>query len=102
MSVKVKRERADQRRHHRVTAPIYVDVSGHRLRAADWSLGGLRIDGFPGQVPAVGEEVQLQLTLPFQGFDVSFDAKLECVRNDPSRARCSPGASRCSASANAS
>ena len=83
MSVKVKRERADQRRHHRVTAPIYVDVSGHRLRAADWSLGGLRLEGFPGQVPAVGEEVQLQLTLPFQGFDVSFDAKLECVRNDP-------------------
>ena len=83
MSVKVKRERADQRRHHRVTAPIYVDVSGHRLRAADWSLGGLRLEGFPGQVPVVGEEVQLQLTLPFQGFDVSFDAKLECVRNDP-------------------
>lgn len=82
MSVKVKRERADQRRHHRVTAPIYVDCGGHRLRAADWSLGGLRIEGYPGALPAVGEEVQLELTLPFQGFDVSFDAKLQCVRND--------------------
>ena len=83
MSVKVKRERADQRRHHRVTAPIFVEVGGHRMRAADWSLGGLRIEAFPDEVPAVGAEVQLQLTLPFQGFDVSFDAKLECVRHDP-------------------
>lgn len=82
MSVKVKRERADQRRHHRVTAPIFVDVGGHRMRAADWSLGGLRIEAYPGELPAPGSEVALQLTLPFQGFDVSFDAKLECVRND--------------------
>jgi multidrug resistance efflux pump len=82
MSVKVKRERADQRRHHRVTAPIFVDVGGHRLRAADWSLGGLRIESYPDAIPAVGAEVLLQLTLPFQGFDVSFDAKSECVRSD--------------------
>jgi multidrug resistance efflux pump len=82
MSVKVKRERADQRRHHRVTAPIFVDVGGHRLRAADWSLGGLRIEGFPEAVPDIGSEVLLHLTLPFQGFDVSFDAKSECVRSE--------------------
>lgn len=83
MAVKVKRERPDQRRHHRVTAPLFVDVEGVRLRAADWSLGGLRLDGFPGQVPAVGAELALGMTLPFQGFDVSFDAKAEVVRNDP-------------------
>ena len=82
MSVKVKRERADQRRHHRVTAPIFVTVDGHRLRATDWSLGGLKIDAFPGQLPELGVEVLLQLTLPFQGFDVSFDAKSECMRAD--------------------
>ena len=82
MSVKVKRERADQRRHHRVTAPIFVTVDGHRLRATDWSLGGLKIDAFPGQLPELGSEVLLQLTLPFQGFDVSFDAKSECMRAD--------------------
>ena len=82
MSVKVKREKADQRRHHRVTAPIFVEVGGHRLRAADWSLGGLRIEGFPETIPEVGAEVLLQMTLPFQGFDVSFDAKGQCVRGD--------------------
>ena len=80
MAVKVRRERPDQRRHHRVSAPLFVDVAGWRVRAADWSLGGLRIEGFPDALPAVGEEVPMHLTLPFQGFDVSFDAKAEVVR----------------------
>ncbi len=83
MSVKVKRERADQRRHHRVTAPIFVDIGGHRLRATDWSLGGLRIENYPGELPAIGAELALHIMLPFQGFDVSFDARSEVVRFDP-------------------
>lgn len=86
MAVKVKRERPDQRRHHRVTAPLFVDVDGVRMRASDWSLGGLRLEGFPGRVPELGSEVALGMTLPFQGFDVSFDAKAQVVRNDPSSA----------------
>ena len=86
MAVKVKRERPDQRRHHRVTAPLNVSVGGHVLRAADWSLGGLRIEAYPDEVPAVGADLNLQLTLPFQGFDVSFHAKSQVVRNDPATA----------------
>jgi len=82
MAVKVKRERPDQRRHHRVTAPLHVEYAGHRVRAADWSLGGLRIEAFPGELPVVGQDVPLQLGLPFQGFDVSFDAKARVVRVD--------------------
>jgi multidrug resistance efflux pump len=80
MAVKIRRERPDQRRHHRVTAPLFVDVCGQRLRAADWSLGGLRLDGYPGPLPEVGTDLALQLTLPFQGFDVSFHAKAVVVR----------------------
>ncbi|MEO0729122.1 MAG: PilZ domain-containing protein, partial [Pseudomonadota bacterium] len=83
MAVKVKRERPDQRRHHRVTAPLFVDVGGWRLRATDWSLGGLRLDNYPDAVPEPGTEIDLHLTLPFQGFEVAFDAKAEVVRNDP-------------------
>ena len=86
MAVKVKRERPDQRRHHRVTAPLYVELDGVRARAADWSLGGLRIEAFPGAIPEVGDELALGLTLPFQGFEVSFDAKARVVRNDPAEA----------------
>lgn len=81
MAVKVKRERPDQRRHHRVTAPLFVGVDGTRLRATDWSLGGLRLDGYPGELPSPGTEKQFHLTLPFQGFDVSFDVKAEVVRS---------------------
>ena len=83
MAVKIKRERPDQRRHHRVTAPLFVRVDGHNLRATDWSLGGLRVDDFPGELPAAGSEHSFHLTLPFQGFDVSFEIKAEVVRTDP-------------------
>jgi multidrug resistance efflux pump len=83
MSVKVKRERPDQRRHHRVTAPLYVTVDGHSLRATDWSLGGLRLDGYPGPLPDPGAQIALHLSLPFQGFDVSFTCQAEVVRRDP-------------------
>ncbi|HMN38509.1 MAG TPA: HlyD family efflux transporter periplasmic adaptor subunit [Hyphomicrobium sp.] len=82
MAVKIKRERPDQRRHHRVTAPLFVRVDGHQFRATDWSLGGLRIDGFPGELPVAGAELSFHLTLPFQGFDVSFDVKGEVVRTN--------------------
>ena len=80
MTVKVRRERPDQRRHHRVTAPLFVDYAGQTVRAADWSLGGLRLESLPGELPEAGSEIALGLTLPFQGFDVSFSVKAEVVR----------------------
>lgn len=83
MAVKIKRERPDQRRHHRVTAPLHVGVGGHVLRATDWSLGGLRLVDYPDPLPEVDAEIQLELTLPFQGFDVTFQVKSAVVRNDP-------------------
>ena len=83
MVVKVKRERPDQRRHHRVTAPFYVEFAGHRTKCSDWSLGGFRIDAHPGELPAPGTEIAINATLPFQGFDVSFEAKAEVIRTDP-------------------
>lgn len=87
MSVKVRRERPDQRRHHRVTAPLFVTISGQRLKSADWSLGGLRVEGFVGTLPSAGDALDLQLTLPFQGFDVTFDVtfdvKADVVRTNP-------------------
>ena len=83
MTVKVRRERPDQRRHHRVTAPLYVEVGGVDMRAADWSLGGLRVENFPGELPGTGAEITLNLTLPFQGFDVTFKVEAEVVRTNP-------------------
>jgi multidrug resistance efflux pump len=85
MGVKVRRERPDQRRHHRVTAPFYITLGGEEYRAADWSLGGFRIENVRGPLPKVGEELDLAVALPFQGFNVSFTAKARVVRNDPGR-----------------
>ena len=82
MGVKVKRDRASRRLHHRVTAPLYATVDGHTMRAADWSLGGLRIEDFPGVVPQVGTTISLHISLPFQGFEIAFDTEGEIVRND--------------------
>ena len=56
------------------------------MRAADWSLGGLRLEGYPGPLPAPGQALDLKLALPFQGFNVSFEAKGEVVRNNPADA----------------
>jgi multidrug resistance efflux pump len=82
MSVKVVRERPCQRRYHRLTAPLYVTVGEQTLRAADWSVGGLRLEGVTGELPKVGDRVAMSLSLPFQGFDVAFNTKLEVVRRD--------------------
>ncbi|MEM7424575.1 MAG: HlyD family efflux transporter periplasmic adaptor subunit [Pseudomonadota bacterium] len=80
--MKVIRERPCQRRHHRVTAPLHVKMGGDAVqyRATDWSLGGLRLDGVAGDLPAIGTELQLNLVLPFQGFDIGFELKARVVR----------------------
>ena len=39
MAVTVKWERADQRRHLSVTAPLLVSIDGREQRATRWSLG---------------------------------------------------------------
>ncbi|MEM6497884.1 MAG: PilZ domain-containing protein [Pseudomonadota bacterium] len=83
MSVKVKRERPDQRRHHRVTAPLFVDLNGRRLRASDWSLGGINVCDPEGPLPDIGDELAVDLELPFQGFDIKFNTTLEVLRVDP-------------------
>lgn len=82
MTVKVVRERPCQRRYHRLTAPLFVTVGEQTLRAADWSVGGIRLEGVSGELPKVGDRVTISLSLPFQGFDVAFETELDVVRRD--------------------
>ena len=67
-------------RHHRVKAPLFVEFQGIVHRAADWSLGGLRIDQFSADLPAVDTEISLTLSLPFQGFEVVYPVRARVVR----------------------
>ncbi len=82
--MQVVRERPCQRRHHRVTAPLNVRLgtSKQQYRATDWSLGGLRIDDMSLPLMKVGDEMHLNLVLPFQGFDIGFDLQGRVVRMD--------------------
>jgi multidrug resistance efflux pump len=68
-----------------VTAPLFIGYDGHVYRATDWSLGGFRLDGVTTQLPEPGSQIAVDMTLPFQGFDVSFSARAEVVRTDPAR-----------------
>lgn len=82
--MKVVRERPCQRRHHRVTAPMKVQMpDGATVMATNWSLGGIRLDGLSTKdapLPAVQDVIDLTLTLPFQGFDINFDVSAKVVR----------------------
>jgi multidrug resistance efflux pump len=81
--VKIKRERASQRRHHRLTAPLNVKVNGEKAVTVDWSLGGIRVAEYDAATLRLGETVMVELQLPFQGFGISFEAKAEVVRLIP-------------------
>ena len=81
MALVIEYERADRRRHNRVTAPLFVHFNKKQYRAVDWSVGGLRLDGIRGKLPAVGERLSLELILPYQDFKISFEAEAEVVRH---------------------
>ncbi|NNE21291.1 MAG: PilZ domain-containing protein, partial [Rhizobiales bacterium] len=62
---------------------LRVGDDGPTVRAHDWSLGGFRVDNYPLELPNVGSEIEASMTLPFQGFDISFTAKAKVVRAVP-------------------
>ena len=79
--MQIVREKPCQRLHHRVTAPLSVTLeNGDTLIAANWSLGGLRLDALNAPLPKVGDVLSLDLELPFQGFDISFPVQAQVVR----------------------
>lgn len=79
--MKVIREKPSQRRHHRLTAPLYVTFPGYeRTRTDNWSLGGLGLS-FPDRaLPDIGAEITVSITLPFQGYEMTFEAEVSVVR----------------------
>ena len=79
--MRITREKPCQRRHHRVSAPLYVSVNQQPFsQAKDWSLSGLCLDDYQGQTVKANEKVSLQVELPFQGFQISFDVNARVVR----------------------
>jgi len=83
MALVIEYEKPDQRRHYRVTAPLFVVFNDQKYRAVDWSLGGLRLEGIKGSLPDIGDLVEVEITLPYQDFKITFEAVLEIVRHVP-------------------
>lgn len=75
-------ERPSQRLHYRVGAPMRVTLGERTFTAADWGLGGCRLAGLSGELPAAGSEHTLFCTLPFQGFNITLKAEASVVRVD--------------------
>jgi len=81
--MKINREKPCQRRHHRLQAPLHISVNGYApLPAYDWSLSGLRVCGYQGKSLNIHDEITLLITLPFQGFQISFDVTGTVVRTN--------------------
>ena len=80
--MKVRRERPSQRLHHRISAPIQIDLPKGTFEPVDWSLGGFGIEKYPGKI-AVGDEIPCTIHIPFQGFNISFDLQARVTRSAP-------------------
>jgi len=82
--MKITREKASQRLHHRVKTPLDVKLDGYAYSASDWSMGGFRLsnwDRFEEGFKAT-DRFPCYFKLPFQGFDIAFDIEVELVRID--------------------
>ena len=68
-----------KRRFHRVTIPLFLAIGGRTYRAADWSLGGFRIENFLGGEVA-GEHAAGTLVLSFADFNLTLPMRFQVVR----------------------
>jgi len=83
--MKITREKACQRLHHRISTPLHVLINGCEYSASDWSLGGLRITNWDQwqDESLKGKQLECKFELPFQGFNIAFDVTTEVVRYVP-------------------
>ena len=76
----VRHERPSQRLQHRVSVPIKVEVHNEGVfDSLNWSLNGLALQDYTGQNES-GETLNLEISIPFQGFDISFTCEAEVIR----------------------
>lgn len=77
--IKVRRERPSQRLHHRVNAPIKIEMPEGIFKAEDWSLGGFRVEG-ASHTLKVGDIIPIVIHIPFQGFRICYETEVEVCR----------------------
>jgi multidrug resistance efflux pump len=77
--LKISHERADMRRQLWVQAPLGVTIDGTAQQTVQWCLDGIELTGTRY---AIGKSVALRINLPFQGFDIGFNADGVVQSND--------------------
>lgn len=75
----VKRETPSQRMHYRLSVPIFIEVDGKSYKAADWSMGGFRLDGYEGPL-GKDELFTPEISIDFRGFHIAFKQESRVVR----------------------
>jgi multidrug resistance efflux pump len=87
LALKITHELADMRRHLWVQAPLGVVIDGRTVQAAEWSLAGVALAQGELRATTQGQSVDVRVTLPFQGFDIGFNARgvVEPVTADATR-----------------
>ncbi|MBI4756475.1 MAG: HlyD family efflux transporter periplasmic adaptor subunit [Betaproteobacteria bacterium] len=70
-----------RRRHPRTALPLKIQIGSQRTRTRDWSVGGMGVDGLSEQ-PAAGTRLPVRISLPFEGFRVSFAARARVIHHD--------------------
>ena len=80
-------EENSQRRHDRVTVPLYVTIHDQDYLVVDWSLGGFRVADYPGDEQA-GAELNGTLVLPYPDFKVKIPIRFRIVHRDDAGLGC--------------
>jgi multidrug resistance efflux pump len=75
----VNREPPDLRRFYRLSVPIRISIDETEHPVAEWSLGDFKVTDFFEEV-SPGDNIDVKITIPFQGFEVSFSQKARVVR----------------------
>jgi len=82
--MKITREKASQRLHHRIKTPLKIVIEGQEYSAIDWGLGGFHIENWfkSSSITAEDDVFCCNFELPFQGFSIGFDVAVKQVRFD--------------------
>ncbi len=80
-----RQEPSSRRRHHRLPYPLTVRIGEREFQTSDWSIEGFSLPvGLAGDFQ--GKLYKVNLSLPYEGFDLGFSATARAIWSDTQRA----------------
>lgn len=81
---KIVQESNFNRKTHRLTIPLLIEIAGTVHKCADWSVDGVGLSGLT-QSYKIGEFIDAKLILPITDSTLSIQVKLECKNHNENR-----------------